>query len=80
MKYELEDDLYTKICKITNTTYDGQAIRDKDDKASIWIPTEQIDAIIEDLIYEIDDLKEELETANQPKEAPVEDVARGNYF
>jgi hypothetical protein len=80
MKYELEDDLYTRIYKITRTTYDGQAIRNKDDKVSIWIPTEQIDAIIEDLIYEIDDLKEELEMANQPKEAPVEDVVRGNYF
>ena len=44
------------------------------------IPNEQIDAIIEDLIYEIDELKEELEMANQPKEAPVEDVLRGNYF
>ena len=80
MKYELEDELYTKICKITYTTYDGQAISNKDDKVSIWIPIEQIDAIIEDLICEIDDLKEELETANQPKEAPVEDIARGNYF
>lgn len=80
MKYELEDELYTRICKITNTTYDGQAISNKDDKVSIWIPIEQIDAIIEDLICEIDDIKEELETANQPKEAPVEDIVRGNYF
>ena len=80
MKYELEDELFTKLTNITGHHYEGRSIENKDGERVIQIPYTEIQSIIEDLVCEWSGIDEELTDALQPKEEPIVDPVRGNYY
>lgn len=75
---KLDDEIYTEVCKNMLRSYNGKAVGKR--KIKIALKSKNIENMFEDLLLTIDDLKDKITELQTPKEEPIADEARGNYY